>query len=1506
MGFEGDAAIERARAKGYTIRRIMEEFGHHPGNLGGNWKHIGRCPFCSGGSKGKKATSGVFVGGGGFEVFKCHHDDCPTGGRVLDEIGYLLEASPQLGSRKEAFLAYLDQAGERKKERQSPSVMPGQRPRKTAPPEYSEFSNPPSEDLRGDKRDSGTGRVSENPDNHTPTDSTQNGPGDGAAPQGADAGSEEAGPTASPGSPEHTSAIPSSDDTASGESAPLNLDDDGLIAKAIDLVRSEGKASVPVLKSGLGVGSSRATRLLDELEARGVVGPARANAPREVIPEAGSDDILVEAIGLVRLEQKASVKMLSEHFRIDEDTSVKLMLHLERSGVIVRSEDDSWSVVPPEEGGNYGPQEGVVRGKDASGSGGKIVPADFGGGDEPPVKKSGRGDDHGKPRSEDALRWFWERITLEKFHEEQLWEKRGLHPDTARLLGLRSSVLANKDVLEKMPKEFPPAVLVRSGLFNYKADGRSIKPSGKYFGYDKDGEMTRPVLIPYLTDDGEIHQIRPHRDFIAAHDPRLHVVRLADPTWDDPWKGSTPKRLVITEGEFKAHAVWQVLGNEYVCVSVPGIHQTRRRGGGALIMDELDGLIEEFGFSEVVIAYDAEERGDPKLPGYKNEEWKRYPEQIEARYLAADLSHEHGSREMQIRICVLPREWYDEAGKADLDGAGAKLVRDLKISREDFVKRRDEIAKPFLQVLEDSPMAKEIAKSGLFSPKAEKAIFSGVRKAQRISKVPASGTNTEKLWAKRIRRFLQSRNGSLEKCQRTFFDGLLREYSKLSEVEVYYTYHKLQSNPAKAEKSRKEHYLENWQQRRREYSEASDWEAVSMCNLALQGTPKVISDFVIEPRFQVHCEQPGKPPKVSRLVVVKNEHGEYSQPIDLESKDIAGPKDLRVALGGYILCSFEAGERELQAITSDLNATLAHKKVNAVPVVGWHEPSRMWFFHDAAIGHVDGRLVEVSPNKDGIFKLPGGERYWLTGRDFEGEPFAQQPFRMHPGVKASDRIPVDDSVKGEELREARAVQSLFQDFSDGMFNSLGGEDGGGYEAYLLIGAMLAYFAQPEIYEEYSAFPGVWVHGESREGKSTMMRWLMAMMGFTSDKGIAIKSGTRVGMQIALGQYSSVPVWFEEAQHAINDEILEVIKNSFNREGGVKFTGGKNRREIRTAPCVTGVATAKDSQVKSRFPHVQVSKSRRRGENRYEWFQSRMDDFFLIGRFILRRRPEFVGRMMRLLREWEKLADLRSVDDRARMVYGVSYAAYVAAFGVINGLREDDQVVTSVAAGMQRHQIRACFDAAEVVQEQLDVEQFLRDVIAGFQCGDYGTTLREWRRYFKVQKLDEVHPPDADESTIALHDELARRRKPWVNCRLYFTSRPVIRKVEEITARTRREARISDVDLRAQMSRRDWWVPGSFGNGNHKQRFVVGNTEAVTTCWCIDVTRCEMGYAAPGREELEAYIDELNNARGVSAISDHGDMDPEAHCSDPRKGELFTIIDAILAEEEKANGGVLAT
>ena len=65
---------------------------------------------------------------------------------------------------------------------------------------------------------------------------------------------------------------------------------DELYNEAVQIILRSKQASTSFLQRRLKVGYSRAARLLDDMELRGIVGPADGNKPRKIMGQVAGDD----------------------------------------------------------------------------------------------------------------------------------------------------------------------------------------------------------------------------------------------------------------------------------------------------------------------------------------------------------------------------------------------------------------------------------------------------------------------------------------------------------------------------------------------------------------------------------------------------------------------------------------------------------------------------------------------------------------------------------------------------------------------------------------------------------------------------------------------------------------------------------------------------------------------------------------------------------------------------------------------------------------------------------------------------------------------------------------------------------------------------------------------------------------------------------------------------------------------------------------------------------------
>ena len=125
---------------------------------------------------------------------------------------------------------------------------------------------------------------------------------------------------------------------------------------------------------------------------------------------------------------------------------------------------------------------------------------------------------------------------------------------------------------------------------------------------------------------------------------------------------------VACESEYKAAGLWQEVGagSSYapalgVC-GIPGISF----GKHFELRLELEAWLEQVGCNKLIVAYDDQ---DPAGRPMRD----RHQATIQSSYLSHDLS-----RKLAIigLTCLLPKNWRDDKGKADWDGALTKLFNE--------------------------------------------------------------------------------------------------------------------------------------------------------------------------------------------------------------------------------------------------------------------------------------------------------------------------------------------------------------------------------------------------------------------------------------------------------------------------------------------------------------------------------------------------------------------------------------------------------------------------------------------------------------------------------------------------------------------------------------------------------------------------------------------------------------------------------------------------------------
>ena len=81
-----------------------------------------------------------------------------------------------------------------------------------------------------------------------------------------------------------------SSSSGGGDDDDLSDEDEDVIERALDIIRDTRRASTSAVQRRLRIGYQRAARVMDILESRGYVGPARGSGPREILFDIPDDD----------------------------------------------------------------------------------------------------------------------------------------------------------------------------------------------------------------------------------------------------------------------------------------------------------------------------------------------------------------------------------------------------------------------------------------------------------------------------------------------------------------------------------------------------------------------------------------------------------------------------------------------------------------------------------------------------------------------------------------------------------------------------------------------------------------------------------------------------------------------------------------------------------------------------------------------------------------------------------------------------------------------------------------------------------------------------------------------------------------------------------------------------------------------------------------------------------------------------------------------------------------
>ncbi len=274
-------------------------------------------------------------------------------------------------------------------------------------------------------------------------------------------------------------------------------------------------------------------------------------------------------------------------------------------------------------------------------------------------------------------------------------------------------------------------------------------------------------------------------------------------------------------------------------------------------------------------------------------------------------------------------------------------------------------------------------------------------------------------------------------------------------------------------------------------------------------------------------------------------------------------------------------------------------------------------------------------------------------------------------------------------------------------------------------------------------------------------------------------------------------------------------------------------------------------------------------------------FFVFFRSLLLRRTEYAAKVLQTLEDWIESKDMgTTVDQRARLVHGIAYAAFTATASMFGSH------TASELAPFRAFMIRAMRSAVRELAEILDVDAWMQDLMSAFTLNLFGYTAAEWGAFFKVRTRERQHPPHAP------------GQGRWISYDLFIQPRPVYDIILSHKARQGKADMLDQNDLCAQMSRRPYWLGGDL-----RQRF--GQAVQPKYCWGISLDNYpELGYQKAATEQMGELMDEIiaeKRAHGFTGTYDsmaefYTELsrypDQWGERADPRKGELYSMVELI--------------
>jgi len=502
-------------------------------------------------------------------------------------------------------------------------------------------------------------------------------------------------------------------------------EDEEIIQQCIEVIRMERRASVSVFQRRLRLGYTRAARIMDEIEARGLVGPAKGAEPRDILFDLRHDEIPNPVLPPELDLPPQGGALPPGPAGCDGPAGP---VEGDNVGVIENVSGDAGETRVPtaDDQRRNTPAPVITHGAGPAQSpppASPVPPAPPAAAGENLAPKFRRPEESAKPEEKPelppgltVLREFYRRLQPTdcelravlpdgepvpdpisktvlgriEFTPVSLQTRRGLTPETCAALGFRANPRSNEALLQELEATHDWEERSASGLWLEADRKRKLgrRPNTQYCGKGQVGRKpaaeakkpddkwqwgwSQPVLIPYFDATGELVKLRPHKGGASsgtqAGSERIYIPRCPDAVQDTVENFFT---VIICEGEFKAAALWQEIG-----AGAELNYGDKARPVGVCALPgisfvknhayraDLEEWLQAVGCRRVIVAFDDEDKSGKPLA-------QRFDAKKYERYLAQDLATK---LHLTGLVANWPPEWRNAKGKADWDGALVKLL----------------------------------------------------------------------------------------------------------------------------------------------------------------------------------------------------------------------------------------------------------------------------------------------------------------------------------------------------------------------------------------------------------------------------------------------------------------------------------------------------------------------------------------------------------------------------------------------------------------------------------------------------------------------------------------------------------------------------------------------------------------------------------------------------------------------------------------------------------------